>query len=27
VINVARKYDVPVVFDLKDWFSDFAAAY
>ena len=27
VINAARKYGVPVVFDLKDWFPDSAAAY
>ena len=27
VIKAARKYGVPVVFDLKDWFPDSAAAY
>ncbi|MFA4826432.1 MAG: glycosyltransferase [Methanoregula sp.] len=27
VIHAAKKYDVPVVFDLKDWFPDSAAAY
>ncbi len=27
VIKAAKKYDVPVVFDLKDWFPDSAAAY
>ena len=27
VINAAKKYSVPVVFDLKDWFPDSAAAY
>jgi phosphatidylinositol alpha-1,6-mannosyltransferase len=27
VIHAAKKYDVPVIFDLKDWFPDSAAAY
>jgi glycosyltransferase involved in cell wall biosynthesis len=27
VIHAAKKYQVPVVFDLKDWFPDSAAAY
>jgi len=27
VIHAAKKYHVPVVFDLKDWFPDSAAAY
>ena len=27
VIKAAKKYSVPVVFDLKDWFPDSAAAY
>lgn len=27
MIRAAAKYDVPVVFDLKDWFPDSAAAY
>ncbi|MDN7025043.1 glycosyltransferase [Methanoculleus sp. FWC-SCC1] len=27
MIRAAKKYDVPVVFDLKDWFPDSAAAY
>jgi glycosyltransferase involved in cell wall biosynthesis len=27
VISAARRYGVPVVFDLKDWFPDSAAAY
>ncbi len=27
VIHAAKKYGVPVVFDLKDWFPDSAAAY
>jgi len=27
VIKAARKYGVPIVFDLKDWFPDSAAAY
>src|SRR5208337_3321040 len=27
VISAAKKYHVPVVFDLKDWFPDSAAAY
>lgn len=27
VIHAAKKYNVPVVFDLKDWFPDSAAAY
>lgn len=27
VIRAAKKYQVPVVFDLKDWFPDSAAAY
>lgn len=27
VIRAAKKYDVPVIFDLKDWFPDSAAAY
>jgi glycosyltransferase involved in cell wall biosynthesis len=27
VIRAARKYNVPVIFDLKDWFPDSAAAY
>jgi glycosyltransferase involved in cell wall biosynthesis len=27
VIRAAKKYNVPVVFDLKDWFPDSAAAY
>ena len=27
VIRAAHKYEVPVVFDLKDWFPDSAAAY
>jgi phosphatidylinositol alpha-1,6-mannosyltransferase len=27
VIHAAKKYSVPVVFDLKDWFPDSAAAY
>jgi len=27
VIRAAKKFDVPVVFDLKDWFPDSAAAY
>ena len=27
VIHAARKYHVPVIFDLKDWFPDSAAAY
>ena len=27
VIHTAKKYQVPVVFDLKDWFPDSAAAY
>jgi phosphatidylinositol alpha-1,6-mannosyltransferase len=27
VIHAAKKYEVPVVFDLKDWFPDSAAAY
>jgi glycosyltransferase involved in cell wall biosynthesis len=27
VISAAKKYNVPVVFDLKDWFPDSAAAY
>lgn len=27
VIHAAKKYDVPVLFDLKDWFPDSAAAY
>jgi phosphatidyl-myo-inositol dimannoside synthase len=27
VIRAARKYHVPVIFDLKDWFPDSAAAY
>ena len=27
VIKAAKKYGVPVVFDLKDWFPDSAAAY
>jgi glycosyltransferase involved in cell wall biosynthesis len=27
VIQAAKKYDVPVIFDLKDWFPDSAAAY
>ncbi len=27
MIRAAKKYDVPVIFDLKDWFPDSAAAY
>jgi phosphatidylinositol alpha-1,6-mannosyltransferase len=27
VIHAAKKYEVPVLFDLKDWFPDSAAAY
>ena len=27
VIHAAKKYEVPVIFDLKDWFPDSAAAY
>ena len=27
VIKAAKKYNIPVVFDLKDWFPDSAAAY
>jgi phosphatidylinositol alpha-1,6-mannosyltransferase len=27
VISAAKKYNVPVIFDLKDWFPDSAAAY
>jgi glycosyltransferase involved in cell wall biosynthesis len=27
VIGAAKKYNVPVIFDLKDWFPDSAAAY
>jgi glycosyltransferase involved in cell wall biosynthesis len=27
VISAAKKYDIPVIFDLKDWFPDSAAAY
>jgi glycosyltransferase involved in cell wall biosynthesis len=27
VIHAAKKYQVPVIFDLKDWFPDSAAAY
>ncbi|RXE56660.1 glycosyl transferase family 1 [Methanoculleus taiwanensis] len=27
MIHAAKKYDVPVIFDLKDWFPDSAAAY
>lgn len=27
VIHAAKKYDIPVLFDLKDWFPDSAAAY
>ena len=27
VIHAAKKYNVPVIFDLKDWFPDSAAAY
>lgn len=27
VIRAAKKYNIPVVFDLKDWFPDSAAAY
>lgn len=27
VIHAARKYHIPVIFDLKDWFPDSAAAY
>ena len=27
VIHAAKKYNIPVVFDLKDWFPDSAAAY
>jgi glycosyltransferase involved in cell wall biosynthesis len=27
VIHAAKKYEIPVVFDLKDWFPDSAAAY
>jgi glycosyltransferase involved in cell wall biosynthesis len=27
VIHAAKKFDVPVLFDLKDWFPDSAAAY
>ena len=27
MVRAAKKYDVPVVFDLKDWFPDSAAAY
>lgn len=27
VINAAKRYGIPVIFDLKDWFPDSAAAY
>ena len=27
VIHAAKKYNVPIIFDLKDWFPDSAAAY
>ncbi|NLM30281.1 MAG: glycosyltransferase [Methanomicrobiales archaeon] len=27
MVRAAKKYDVPVIFDLKDWFPDSAAAY
>lgn len=27
VIHAAKKYNIPVIFDLKDWFPDSAAAY